>query len=261
MSPAGKLTGKVCVVTGSSGMAADAARAFAAEGADVVVIGIDKAQCIDIGLPYEVADLRDEQQTQAAFARVRERHTRVDATYCVAGGSGRSLGDGPAHEVSLAAWEATLAMNLTTAFLAARESVRTMLAQPRAGNGARGAIVLMSSVLAFDPAPTLFATHAYAAAKAAEIGLVRAMAGSYAAHGIRVNALAPALVNTPMAARAAADPATVAFAHAKQSLVGGFLDPAAVTAAGLFLCSDDSAAMTGQVLTVDGGWTVQGGSR
>lgn len=69
MSPAGKLTGKVCVVTGSSGMAADAARAFAAEGGDVVVIGIDKAQCIDIGLPYEVADLRDEQQTHTTVDR------------------------------------------------------------------------------------------------------------------------------------------------------------------------------------------------
>ncbi|HYO18263.1 MAG TPA: SDR family oxidoreductase, partial [Dermatophilaceae bacterium] len=200
-------------------------------------------------------------QAEAAFARIRDRHSRVDGTYAVAGGSGRRLGDGPVHEVSLAGWEATLALNLTPAFLAAREAVRIMLAQPRSDSGSRGSIVLMSSVLAFDPAPTLFATHAYAAAKAAEIGLVRAMAGTYAAQGIRVNALAPALVKTPMAARAAADPATVAFAQAKQSLVGGFLDPAAVTAAALFLCSEDSAAVTGQVLTVDGGWSVQGGFR
>jgi NAD(P)-dependent dehydrogenase (short-subunit alcohol dehydrogenase family) len=260
MSTVGRLSGKVCVITGSSGMAADAARTFAREGAEVVIIGIDEAECSGLGLPYELADLRDEGQAQGAFARIRERHARVDATYCVAGGSGRRFGDGPVHEVSLGAWEATLALNLTPAFLAAREGVRIMMAQPRSDTGVRGSIVLMSSVLAFDPAPTLFATHAYAAAKAAEIGLVRAMAGTYAAQGIRVNALAPALVNTPMAARAAADPATVAFARAKQSLVGGFLDPAAVTSAALFLCSADSAAVTGQVLTVDGGWTVQGGS-
>ncbi len=249
------------MVTGSSGMAADAARTFAREGADVVVIGIDEAQCRGLGLPYEVADLRDEGQAESAFARIRDSHPRVDATYCVAGGSGRRLGDGPVHDVGLAAWEATLSLNLTPAFLAAREAVRIMLAQPRSNSGSRGSIVLMSSVLAFDPAPTLFATHAYAAAKAAEIGLVRAMAGTYAAQGIRVNALAPALVDTPMAARAAADPVTVAFAQAKQSLAGGFLDPAAVTSAALFLCTDDSSAVTGQVLTVDGGWTVQGGSR
>ena len=261
MSTAGRLSGKVCVITGSSGMAADAARTFALEGADVVVVGMDEAQCAGLGQPYELADLRDEGQTEAAFARIRDTHSRVDAVYCVAGGSGRRLGDGPVHDVALEAWEATLALNLTPAFLAAREAVRIMLAQPRADSGARGSIVLMSSVLAFDPAPTLFATHAYAAAKAAEIGLVRAMAGTYADQGIRVNALAPALVNTPMSARAAADPASVAFARAKQSLVGGFLEPAAVTSAALFLCTDDSAGVTGQVLTVDGGWTVQGGTR
>jgi NAD(P)-dependent dehydrogenase (short-subunit alcohol dehydrogenase family) len=254
----GRLAGKVCVVTGSSGMAADAARVFAQQGAGVVVIGVDEAQCAALGQPYELADLRDEGQAEAAFARIRDRHPRVDAVYCVAGGSGRRLGDGPVHEMGLAAWEATLALNLTPAFLAAREAVRIMLAQPRSHNGARGSIVLMSSVLAFAPAPTLFGTHAYAAAKAAEIGLVRAMAGSYAGQGIRINALAPALVNTPMAARAAADPATVAFAEAKQGLVAGFLEPSAVTAAALFLCTDDSTGVTGQVLTVDGGWTVLG---
>jgi NAD(P)-dependent dehydrogenase (short-subunit alcohol dehydrogenase family) len=261
MSAPGRLDGKVCVVTGSSGMAADAARTFAREGARVVVIGIDEAQCRDLGLSFELADLRDEPATEAAFARIRSEYGRLDAAYCVAGGSGRALGDGPIHEVSLAAWQATLALNLTPAFLAARESVRIMTDQPRTAAGSRGSIVLMASVLAFDPAPSLFATHAYAAAKAAEIGLVRAMAGTYAAHGIRANALAPALVSTPMAARAAADPTTVAFARAKQSLVGGFLEPSAVTAAAVFLCSDESAAITGQVLPVDGGWTVQGGIR
>ena len=100
----------------------------------------------------------------------------------------------------------------------------------------RGSIVLMSSVLAEHPEPTLFATHAYAAAKAATIGMTRAMAAYYAPQCIRVNALAPSLVATPMSARAAADPDSVAFAERAQPLAGGFLDPDEVAEAALYLC-------------------------
>jgi NAD(P)-dependent dehydrogenase (short-subunit alcohol dehydrogenase family) len=251
-----RLQGKVCVVTGATGMAGDAARRFAEEGAAVWVIDRDGDRCQSLGLPYAVADLRDEAATEAAFAAVRQAHGRVDALYAVAGASGRPLGDGPAHQLSLEAWEGTLALNATPAFLAAREALRIMLEQEPGAAATRGSLVLMSSVLAVRPAPALFATHAYAAAKAATIGLVRAMAAYYGEHGIRVNALAPALVRTPMSARAAADPASVAFAERRQPLVGGFLDPAEVTQAAVYLCSDESRAVTGQVLAVDGGWTV-----
>jgi NAD(P)-dependent dehydrogenase (short-subunit alcohol dehydrogenase family) len=251
-----RLQGKVCVVTGATGMAGDAARRFAEEGAAVWVIDRDADRCQSLGLPYAVADLRDEAATEAAFAAVRQAHGRVDALYAVAGASGRPLGDGPAHQLSLEAWEGTLALNATPAFLAAREALRIMLEQEPGAAATRGSLVLMSSVLAVRPAPALFATHAYAAAKAATIGLVRAMAAYYGEHGIRVNALAPALVRTPMSARAAAEPASVAFAERRQPLVGGFLDPAEVTQAAVYLCSDESRAVTGQVLAVDGGWTV-----
>jgi NAD(P)-dependent dehydrogenase (short-subunit alcohol dehydrogenase family) len=251
-----RLEGKVCVVTGASGMAADAARRFAAEGARVWVVARDPGECEALGLPYALADLREEAATEAAFAAVRRATDRIDALYAVAGASGRGLGDGPVHRLSLAAWEGTLALNATPPFLAAREALRVMLDQPPGPAGSRGALVLMSSVLASSPLPALFATHAYAAAKAATVGLVRAMAAYYAEHGIRVNALAPGLVRTPMSARAAADAASVAAARRRQPLAGGFLEPAAVTDAAVYLCSDESRAVTGQVLGVDGGWTV-----
>jgi NAD(P)-dependent dehydrogenase (short-subunit alcohol dehydrogenase family) len=251
-----RLEGKVCVVTGATGMAADAARRFTDEGAQVWVIASDPGQCEALGLPYAVADLGDEAAAEAAFAAVGRACPRIDALYAVAGASGRPLGDGPVHELSLAAWEGTFALNATPAFLAAREALRVMLAQPPGPSGARGSVVLMSSVLARSPTPDLFATHAYAAAKAATVGLVRTMAAYYGGRGVRVNALAPGLVRTPMSARAAADAASVAFAERRQPLTGGFLDPADVTGAALYLCSDESRAVTGQVLTVDGGWTV-----
>jgi NAD(P)-dependent dehydrogenase (short-subunit alcohol dehydrogenase family) len=251
-----RLQGKVCVVTGASGMAADAARRFSREGAEVWVIAHDRGQCEALGLPHAVADLRDEGQSEAAFAALRRAHPRIDALYAVAGASGRPLGDGPAHELTLAAWEGTFALNSTPAFLAAREALRAMLDQEPGPSGTRGSLVLVSSVLASHPAPSLFATHAYAAAKAATIGLVRSMAAYYGRHAIRVNAVAPSLVRTPMSARAAADADSVAFAERRQPLTGGFLEAADVTEAAVYLCSDDSRAVTGQVLAVDGGWTV-----
>ena len=251
-----RLAGKVCVVTGATGMAADAARRFAEEGAQVWVVASDRDQCEALGLPFAVADLRDEAAAEAAFAAVRRAVPRIDALYAVAGASGRRLGDGPVHELTLAAWEGTLALNATPAFLAAREALRAMLDQPPGPSGTRGSLVLMASVLAADPPPVLFTTHAYAAAKAATVGLVRTMAAYYGEHGVRVNALAPALVRTPMSARAAADAASVAAARRRQPLTGGFLEAADVTEAALYLCSDESRAVTGQVLAVDGGWTV-----
>ena len=125
--------------------------------------------------------------------------------------------------------------------------------------GSGGSIVVVSSVLATSPSPQRFRTDAYAAAKGAQLALVTTTAAAHASDGIRINAIAPSLVATPMSARAQSDDEILTFARAKQPLTDGILDPGAIADAALFLVSDESAAITGQVLAVDGGWSVSEG--
>lgn len=260
-----RLAGRTILVTGSTGIAAAAASLFAAEGARVFVTSRTEAHCAElvdrlratgVEAAYAAADLSHEAQTNAAVAACRAAFGRIDGLLAVAGGSGRRFGDGPVHTLTGDAWDATLALNARSQALVLAAVLRVMLDQPPDASGCRGATVLVSSVLATHPVPDLFATHAYAASKGAVDALMRTSAAFYAPHGIRVNGLAPALTDTPMAARAAADLATVAFARRKQPLAGGLIDPLDVARAALFLLSDDARQVTGQLLAVDGGWSV-----
>lgn len=259
------MEGRVVLVTGASGIAAAGARLFASEGASVFIASRTGAKCEELAseittaggtAAWAEADLTSESDADAATDTCVSRFGRIDGLFAVAGGSGRRFGDGPIHQVSLEGWEGTLALNGHPAFLAARNAVRTMRGQEPNTSGTRGSIVIVASVLASSPVPSHFATHAYAAVKGAEISLMTTMASYYAPDLIRVNAVAPGLVRTPMAERAAEDPVISAYATRKQPLAGGLIDAGDVASPGLFLLSDASRQVTGQVLAVDGGWIV-----
>ena len=258
-----RFAGKVCLVTGATGIAAASARRLAAEGGRVVVASRTEADCIELveaitagggEAGYDVADLAEAGAADRIVAAVTTRYRRLDALFNVAGGSGRRFGDGPIHEATAEGWDATLDLNARSLFLTCRAGVRQMLAQDPDDDGLRGAILNMGSVTSTHPSPTHFATHAYAAAKGAIRSLTLTMASYYAPHRIRVNAVAPAVTRTPMAERAASDPEIVDFVRWKQPLVGGLLEPEHIVGAAAFLLSSEASAITGQILDIDAGW-------
>ena len=255
-----RLLDKVCVITGSTGIAAATTRLSTDEGASVFLVGNDETSCRslnqEVGCGYFIADLTRSDQVAAAVKACVASFGRIDALFNVVGVSGRRFGDGPVHECSDEGWDVTITTNLKTAFLMCREVINVMLNQEAGLTGARGAILNMSSALAFSPEPKLFATHAYAASKSAIIGLTKSMASYYAQHKIRVNAIAPALTRTPMSSRAQQSPEILEFIRTKQPLSEDFLEAEDVARAAVFLLSEDAQYITGQVLTVDAGWSI-----
>ena len=251
----------IIVVGGTSGIGRSATRAFCEAGAKLVVIGLDAADCEETetelagaGL-VQCADACDSSTAANAVSTAVERFGHLDALYHVAGGSGRRFGDGPLHEITDDGWKHTLDLNLGSVVNSNRAAVRQFLEQ-----GTGGAILNLASVLAFSPSPAHFATHAYAAAKSGIVGLSKSIAAHYAPNDIRVNVLAPGLVDTPMARRAASDPVIQKFIRTKQPLNGGRMGvPSDLDGAAVFLLSDSARFCTGQVLAVDGGWSLSDG--
>ena len=250
------------IVGGSTGLGFSAARALVANGAKVGICS-RSAESVsraleELGDQCAVGSSLDATETGSVSELIEVTCTRfgtLHGLYHVAGGSGRSKGDGPLHEITDEGWDYTIRQNLTTVMHSNRAAVRKFREQ-----GGGGVVLNMGSVLGFSPSPGHFASHAYAATKAAIEGFSKSLAAYYAKDNIRVNVIAPALVQTPMSERAREDAEIMEFVRRKQPLDGGRIGtPEDLDRAVLYLLGEGSAYMTGQVVSVDGGWSVTEG--
>ena len=257
-----KLKDKVLIIVGgTSGIGLSAALALKQNGASLIILGKDdnyfeEASSL-LGEDVEMikGDASKKEDIDGLFDITIMKYGRIDGLYHVAGGSGRRFGDGPLHELSLEGWNKTFEMNLTSLMLSNQAAIKQFLKQASGGS-----ILNLASVLGYSPSPHFFSTHAYAAAKSAIIGFSKSLASYYAKDNIRVNVLAPGLVETPMAQRAAKDPDIMNFIKTKQPLDGGRIGYADdLSEASVYFLSSDSSFVTGQVLAVDGGWSVTEG--
>jgi NAD(P)-dependent dehydrogenase (short-subunit alcohol dehydrogenase family) len=251
----------IVIIGGTTGLGLSAAKAFIANGAKVIVVGRNEESVIaaqkELGANAIAVsgDATDEHTAVDAINNCVEKFGGFNGLYHVAGGSGRKMGDGPLHELTLEGWNKTMELNLTSLMLSNKAAITKFLELKQSGT-----ILNMGSVLGYSPSPKYFSTHAYAASKAAIIGFSKSIAAYYATNNIRVNVIAPALVETPMAQRAANDEAIFSFIKTKQPLDGGRIGKSEdLDGLAVYFMSDQSKFTTGQVIAVDGGWEVSEG--
>ena len=251
----------IVIIGGTTGIGLSAAKALIANGAKVVVVGrsAESAEAAQKELGKNVlalaADATNENTAMQAIDICINNFGGFDGLYHVAGGSGRKWGDGPLHELTLEGWNKTMELNLTSLMLSNQAAVRKFVELKKSGT-----ILNMGSVLGYSPSPKHFVTHAYAASKAAIIGFTKSIAAYYAQDNIRVNVIAPALVETPMAQRAAKDDIILSFVKTKQPLDGGRIgQPQDLDGLAIYFMSDLSKFTTGQIVAVDGGWSISEG--
>jgi NAD(P)-dependent dehydrogenase (short-subunit alcohol dehydrogenase family) len=247
---ANRLPDKVAVITGAaSGIGAAAARRFAAEGAHVVVADLDDTQgpklAAELGGLFVHADVASADDVAAMYAAAAAEYGGIDICFNNAGISPPD--DDSVLETELEVWQRVQAVNLTGVFLCCKHGIPHLL---RRGGGS---VINTASFVAVMGAATSQAS--YTAAKGGVLALSRELGVQFARQGVRVNALCPGPVNTPLLQELfAADPERAArrLVHVP---MGRFAEPAEIAAAALFLASDDASFITASTFLVDGGIT------
>jgi NAD(P)-dependent dehydrogenase (short-subunit alcohol dehydrogenase family) len=253
----GKLDGKVAFITGAgAGIAKAASILFAREGARVAVIELSpeagsgteqsiRAQGAEA--LFLQTDVTDADQMARAVDRTVERFGRLDVLVNCAGGSTQQ--DHPVHEMDLAVWHQTIALNLLHPFLACKYGIPHMI------ESGGGSIVNFASSLGMVGS----AKPAYAAAKGGVVAFTRTLAAQYAQHRIRANAIAPGLVRSERQMRRWLDPkatktsAQRSYDQLMQLYPFSVSEPEQIAALALFLASEDSGMITGATINADGG--------
>ncbi|MRG88105.1 SDR family NAD(P)-dependent oxidoreductase [Salinibacillus xinjiangensis] len=244
----GKLQDQVAIITGgASGIGAATARLFVQEGAKVVLVDLneEKGKAMEQELKslsaealFVKADITSEEDVTNIYKQTIDTFGKVDILFNNAG-IGRTL---PSHELEYSEWRKTVNVDLDGVFLVARGAIREML---KTGGGT---IVNTASMYGWVGAP---GNAAYNAAKAGVINLTRSLGLEYADQNIRVNALCPGYIDTPII------PAEIKQELAQATPMKRLGQAEEMAKAVLFMASDDSAFMTGNSLIVDGGFTAQ----
>jgi glucose 1-dehydrogenase len=248
------LKSRIGIVTGGAGgIGRGAARALAGAGAHVVVADIDTLrgqETVDEihatggSATFVRTDVSDAEQVSHLVNGTVERHGRLD---CAVNAAGIEFEATLLHDETEADYERMMDVNVRSIFLCLRAQLAVMVDQPGGGS-----IVAIASTNAHRPQPR---TPLYSASKHAVLGLVRATALDYAAKGVRINAISPGAIDTPMLRgaidRRGGNPAD--FARVLNPM-RRFGDPTEVGQAALWLCSDASSFTTGTTLAVDGGF-------
>jgi NAD(P)-dependent dehydrogenase (short-subunit alcohol dehydrogenase family) len=237
----GRLDGKVCVVTGAArGIGSETARLFMEEGAKVVGVDIAPGSEGDVSLE---ADVSDPGQVEAMYSRAREELGRIDVLFNNAGIAPPD--DRSVLETSPDAWQRVQDVNLKSVFLCCKHGIPHLL---EAGGGS---VINTASFVALMGAAT--SQISYTASKGGVLALSRELGVEFARRGVRVNALCPGPVNTPLLEELYAKDPEQAARRLIHVPMGRFAEPREIAQAALFLASDESSYVTAATFLVDGG--------
>ena len=244
----GRLEGRTAVITGGcSGIGLATARRFAEEGAQVVVADIDDARgaevAAELGGLYVRTDVTDKEQVDALFARAKDTYGSVDVAFNNAGISPPD--DDSILDTDLDAWRRVQEVNLTSVYLCCKAALPYMLEQKR------GSIINTASFVAVMGAAT--SQISYSASKGGVLSMSRELGVQFAREGVRVNALCPGPVNTPLLQELFAKDPERAARRLVHVPMGRFAEPDEIANAVLFLASDESSFITANTFLVDGG--------
>ncbi len=236
-----RLDGKVCVITGAAGgIGAETARLFRSEGAKVVGVDLSDTPDVDLGL---TADVTDDDAVRDMYARTKEEFGRIDVLFNNAGIS--PTDDASVLDTSLEAWQRVQDVNLKSVFLCCRHGIPHLL------ESGGGSVINTASFVATMGAAT--SQISYTASKGGVLAMSREMGVEFARRGVRVNALCPGPVNTPLLQELYANDPEQAARRLVHLPMGRFAEPREIAQGALFLASDESSYVTASTFLVDGG--------
>jgi NAD(P)-dependent dehydrogenase (short-subunit alcohol dehydrogenase family) len=240
----GRLAGRVCVVTGAlGGIGAATVAVFQREGATVVGVDLQPDSPGELALQVDVTD---EQQVRDAFHTVRERYGRIDVLFNNAGISPND--DGSVIDTTLEAWERVQSVNLRSVFLCCKHGIPHLLEND---GPLRGSVINTASFVAVMGAAT--SQISYTASKGGVLALSRELGVEFARRGVRVNALCPGPVDTPLLKELFAKDPEKAARRLVHVPIGRFAQPEEIANGALFLASDESSFVTASTFLIDGG--------